>query len=260
MPVQLTKASSITDQINLLSKSSQVNEMDVRRIKRDIEQIKAVDLAGYYMLLGMFYSVIGNEDECRGNHERSLHLSSEAVFLANYAFSMKRFSAGADALDLFLRAFNIAPTSRAFADLLQAMVYAGDLREFDRVVAKYAKTHPTENFEQYDFYRYVTRVQSCLERAQISAGDFRLSMQIVEKVLVATGNAAHVEAMNIKGGSFDGVPHLEISILLKQQSESSLSEINDLIAEAMIAADDIEAWNRLVYTVGPWYEPSENVA
>lgn len=260
MPVQLTKTSNITDQINLLSKSSAINEMDVRRVKRDIEQVKKVDLAEYYMLLGMFHSVIGNENECRDNHEKSLRLSSEAILLANYALSLKRFSASENVLDLFLRAFNAEPTTEALIDLLQAMIYAGDLREFDSVVAKYAKAHPGESFEQYGFYRYVKKVQSHLEKAHISSSDFRASMQIVTGIFVSTGNAGHVEAMNIKDGSFDGVSHIEIEILLKQQSVSSISEINDLIADAMACADSIEAWNRLVFTVGPWFEPSENVA
>lgn len=255
-----TKTSSITDQINQLGNGREITEMDLRRIKREIEQVKHAGIAEYYMLLGMLYSVVGNEAECRANHERSISLSSEVIFFENYAFSLKRFCAGADSLSLFLRAFNINPASETFVDLLQAMVYAGDLREFHKVVEQYKKSHPEEDVESYDFVRYIRRVQGYLDVAQVSAFDFRTSMQTLGNVLLRTGTAARLEAINIESGSFDGVSHINVVILLGGQSSNKLAEINDLIAEAMVASDDIVAWDRVIFTVGRWVESMENVA
>ncbi|NES11081.1 hypothetical protein G3O07_17150, partial [Pseudomonas laurentiana] len=71
-----------------------------------------------------------------------------------------------------------------------------------------------------------------------------------------------IEAINFDTGSFDDVPHVDVSIKLKTRSCDALFEINEGIAEAMAGAEHIEAWNRLVFTVCDWHGTPEehNVA
>lgn len=260
MPVQLTTTSTITHQINELAKLARPSDFEIRRVKREIERLKAADIAQHYMLLGMLYSVLGNEKECRENHERSLKLSSEIIFLENFAFSLKRLGASADALRLLLRAFEIAPVEEVFAEAAQAMIYAGDLTEYEQILDRFVKANPERSLDKVYAARYIRNVKAYLDRADISSQDFRAAMQLVESVLLDLNYRNSVQAINFHGGSFDGVPHVNVNILINVDSHSVLSCINDGIADAMAGAEDIEAWNRLVFTVSEWSADKVEVA
>ncbi|MBT9299766.1 tetratricopeptide repeat protein [Pseudomonas sp. TAE6080] len=260
MAVQLTTTSTVTDQINQLAKTARPTDFEVRRVKREIERLKAADIAQHYMLLGMLYSVLGDEKECRENHERSLKLSSEIIFLENYAFSLKRLGASADALRLLLRAFDMAPVEEVFEEAAQAMIFAGDLTQYEQILDRFAKANPERSLDKVHAARYIRNVKSYLDRADVSSDDFRAAMQLIESVMLAMKCRGSVEAINFHGGTFDGVPHVNVDILINADSGLGLNFVNDAIADAMASADDIEAWNRLVFTVSEWTVDKEEVA
>jgi len=249
MPVQLTIAHDITDQINLLADREKPFDMELARVKREIEKVKGADAAQYYMLLGMFYSVVGNEAESRSNHERSLRLNSDIIFLENYAFSLKRLDAGVEALELLLRAFEQAPTDEVLEEVAQAMIYSGDFAEFEHVVQRYERANPEKNAESIRSVRYIATALDRFARAKISIEDFKLSMALVKSVLSRKGLSNGIETMTFSSGSFDEVPHVDIVVRVKASSSDVLFDLNEEIADAMACSEDIEAWNRLVFTV-----------
>lgn len=254
MPVPLTIAHTITDQINLLAARDRNSEMDLRRVKKEIEKVKNADAAQYYMLLGMFYSVTGDDGESRSNHERSLKLSSELVFLENYAFSLKRLGAVADSLKLILRAFEMAPTEDVLDEVAQLMIYAGDLCDFERVVQRYEKSNPGKNPDDQASVLYVRKAIEKLERAKVSFDDFKQSMALVKDLLSRKGFENTIKALSFKSGSFDDVPHVDIAIKTNIFSTDVLFDLNEEIAEVMAGAEHIEAWNRLVFTVCDYHD------
>ncbi|MDT9630960.1 tetratricopeptide repeat protein [Pseudomonas sp. JV449] len=261
MAVQLTTSSAITDQINLLSESRQPSEMEIRRVKREIEQLKNSDIAQHYMLLGMLYSVLGDEDESRANHEKSLKLSGDVVFLENYAFSLKRLGRSAEALSQLSRAFDICPSLEIFEEVAQAMLYAGDLDDYERVAEKFKKANPEINFEKVYSARYINGVKNHLTAASVSSSDFHRSMALVENVLTEHGHRSLLQAIRLSPGRFDDVSHVNIRIIVSVDSSDVLTELNERIADAMVSAQDLEAWNRLVFTVADWVpEHEEEVA
>ena len=262
MPVQLTIAHNITDQINLLASREEHSEFELRRIRREIEQLKAVDACQYYMIVGMFYSVVGDKAESISNHEKSLKLSSETIFLENYAFSLKRLGAGPEALQILLRAFDAAPTEEVLEEVAHAMIYTGDLNEFERTLQRFARANPDKDPASSSSVSYIVSLQGKLARAKVSYQDLKLSMDLVQDLIWRKGYRNAIEAINFDTGSFDDVPHVDVSIKLKTRSCDALFEINEGIAEAMAGAEHIEAWNRLVFTVCDWHGTPEehNVA
>lgn len=249
MPVQLTIGHNITDQINLLAGRENPSEMELARVKRDIDKVKNADIAQYYMLLGMFYSVVGNEAESRDNHEKSLRFSSDIVFLENYAFSLKRLDAAAEALELLLRAFEQAPTDEVLEEVAQGMIYSGDFAEFERVIQRYDKANPEKRAGSSLSVRYIATALDRFARAKISIKDFKLSMAVVKEVLSRKGLNNSIETMTFSSGTFDEVPHVNIVIRVKASSSEIFFELNEDIADAMACSEDIEAWSRLVFTV-----------
>lgn len=261
MPVQLTTSSAITDQINLLADSTNPSEMEIRRVKREIEQLKNSDVAQHYMLLGMLYSVLGDEESSKSNHERSIKLSADVVFLENYAFSLKRLGRSADALGQLLKAFEMCPSLEVFEEVVQSMLYAGDLSEFERISERFKRANPEVRFDKVHSVKYMSAVISHLEAAKVSRDDFRRSMSLVEKVLTDHGHRSLLQAIHLSPGRFDDVAHVNICIILNVDSSRVLTEINERIADAMVAAEDIEAWDRLVFAVADWVpEHHEEVA
>lgn len=249
MPVQLTTAAQITEQINFLAQSDNPSEMDIRRVRKEIEKVKSVDAAQHYMLLGMFYAVIGDGDECRANHDRSLRLSADTVLLLNYSFSLKRLGATGEALQHLLRAFEISPTESVFAEVAQAMLYSGDLREYDRVLDRFVRSNPGVSVDSVHSARYIRNFRSCLEKANVSLADFRVAMQLVEDVLAKEHVRPELEAIKFASGSFSGVTHVTIKILMSGRAVDKLVDLNEGIADAMAGAIEIEAWDRLVFNV-----------
>ncbi|MBZ3661949.1 hypothetical protein [Pseudomonas monteilii] len=249
MPVQLTTAAQITEQINMLAQSDSPSEMEIRRVRREIDKVKAADAAQHYMLLGMLCAVVGDGDECRANHDRSLRLSGDTVFLLNYSFSLKRLGATGEALQHLLRAFELTPTERVFAEVAQAMLYSGDLREYDRVLERFIKSNPGVSVDSIHSAKYIKNFRSCLERAGVSLADFRVAMQLVENVLVRAHVRPALEAIKFASASFSGVQHVSIKILMSGRAVEKLVDLNEDIADAMADAVEIEAWNRLVFNV-----------
>ena len=260
MAVQLTTSSAITDQINLLSDRRHPSEMEIRRVKKEIEQLKNADIAQYYMLLGMLYSVLGDEEESRSNHEKSLKLSGETVFLENYAFSLKRLGRSADALSQLLKAFEICPSLEVFEEVAQAMLYAGNLEDYERVSERFKKANPDIPFEKVHAAKYIGAVAGHLEAACVSNDDFHRSMTLVENVLTDHGYRSLLQAIHLSSGRFDDVLHINICIVLSVESSDILTEINERIADAMVSAQNIDAWDRLVFTVADWVAEHEEVA
>ncbi|MEX5353187.1 hypothetical protein WCE02_17780 [Pseudomonas juntendi] len=258
MPVQLTIAHDITDQINVLAGRENPSEMELARVKREIEKVKNADAAQYYMLLGMFYSVIGDEAESRSNHERSLRLSSEIIFLENYAFSLKRLDAEFEALELLLRAFEQSPTDEVLEEVAQAMIYSGDFAEFERIVERFNRANPEKRADSVPSVRYIATALDRFARAEISIEDFKLSMGLVRSVLLRNGLSNGIETMTFSSGAFDEVPHVDIIVRIKTSSSDVLLSLNDEIADAMAGSEDIEAWNRLIFTVCDYVESAES--
>lgn len=246
MAVQLTTSSEIIDQLILLAENEKPGDFVVQRIKREIEKLRTTSPVEYYMTLGMLHSVLGNEKECRQNHDRSLKISNADVLLLNYAHSLRRLGRNGDAVPLMLRAFDVSPTEGVFSETLQAMFYSGDLSGYETVLDKFRRTHPGVRLESISAVCYIDNLKSCLDQASVSLSEFHEGMKIVEKVLLDSTKYRLLEAIKIFSGGFEGVPHISIRILLKDPKVDDIVQVNEAIADAFADQESIEAWDRLV--------------
>jgi hypothetical protein len=64
--------------------------------------------------------------------------------------------------------------------------------------------------------------------------------------------------MTFSSGTFDEVPHVDVVLRVKTSSSDILFDLNEEIADAMASSEDIEAWNRLVFTVCDHVAPAES--
>lgn len=259
MPVQLTVANSVTDQINLIANSDKPTELQLRRVKNEIEKVKQADIAQYYMLLGMFYSVTGDVEASISNHDKSLRLSSQVIFLENYAFSLKRLGKSEEALNLLLKAFDVSPTEDVFEEVGRAMIHAGVFSGFETVVERFVRANPEVNLNGLFSVHFINNALEQLSRALVPLDEFKLSMELVRGVLLQKGYADSIEAMTFCAGTFDDVPHVDVCIKLKSPTVTALFEINEAIADVMASAENIESWNRIVFTVCDYHDFQQSI-
>lgn len=246
MPVQLTSGAEITTQLALLGESARPNELVVQRLKREIEKLRSVSLVEHYMLLGMLYSVVGNEKECRENHERSINIMGDEIVLLNYAHSLRRLGCFGEAVPILIRAFHISSTEANLSEVSQAMFYSGDLSQCDEVLNRFTKCNPTKSLDSVFSVRYIRELRSCLEKSGVSLRDFHAVMQLLEKVVIELKMCSLLVSIRFNLGNFEGVSHVAIKVFLKESSVEQLVEFNESIADSVAGALDIEAWDRIV--------------
>jgi tetratricopeptide (TPR) repeat protein len=238
----------------MLADAVRPNELVVQRLKRDIEKLRTVSPIEYYMLLGMLYSVLGNEKECRENHDRTLRMSNDEVVLLNYGHSLRRLGHPGEAIPHMMKAFEQSPTEDIFSEVAQAMFYSGDLSEYHKLLERFIKCNPNRPIDSVFSARYIKNLKSCLERAGVSLRDFHTGMRLLEKVLL--DNEAHrcLEAIKFTLSNFEGVSHLTIRVLLKELSVESIVRVNEAIADELVDAEDMEAWDRLIISAAEFTE------
>ena len=83
-----TIASRLRVELLRLQKLEHFDELALRRLEREAEALKAVDLHAYYMVRGMIASVSFDGDGVRHNFRAALALGSASLDCLNYAVSL----------------------------------------------------------------------------------------------------------------------------------------------------------------------------
>lgn len=249
MAVKATKGASITLRVNaLLHRRTRPTDFEIRALKRDIEGVKNANLGEYYMLLGMIHSLAGDVEKSIEFHEKSLRVSGDVVDYTNYGLSMRRLGRGSISLPIMLKALEMSGYSPdVLQDTMSSMLYSGDFSRFDEVISKFSKTHPEA--ELVPQVASVNAIRGDLKFLEIPESEFQRAMEIVESVVVGCGHVP--DAMDVSISSFEGVNHLYGEIVLSVSGSEELSSINDRIADAIISAEDLECWDRLIFNVVP---------
>lgn len=247
MAVKATKSSHITERLNVLSDQEVQSEFEIFSIKRDIDQLLKVDAAVHYMLLGMFYSVTGNEAASIENHEKSLKLTSEPVYIMNYGLSLRRLGKTAESLDMILQAYNKEPHSTdSVMEVFTAMFCSGDVSRFDEVCERFMRASPTSSLDDFEDARKINKIKLDLARAGVPESEFPIAMQLVQNAVFGLGY--RTESVATVLNSFDGVSHLSVEIGFNVKSGRELAALSETIADAVVSDERITAWDRLIFT------------
>lgn len=249
MVVQATKSAAITQRLNELAQSTSPSEFELRALLREVEQLKSVDAACYYMLRGMVFSLSHKYEDSKEYHEKSLKLAAgSAVFYVNYALSMRRLGRSLEALNLVLKALELEPSSQAtLREVLLTMIYAGDFSSFESVREKFLKANPAIEFEGIEEAAKVMSIRKDIERVGIPSEEYKIAVGIVEKILY-DNSLVSVSSM-ISSSGYDGVLHLSTYYGVDLTSSAILKKVNDEIADAMAGAENLTCWDQMVFNV-----------
>jgi len=248
MPLPKSIAGDITDQLNAIKDASQLNQMAVQRLKSSIEKVKAVDIAQYYMLYGMLYSLLGDIDKSVEAHEKSIWHAAHPVMLCNYGFSMKRFGFGQKSFELMLKAFETESDDDTFEVTIAAAINGGIFDNIDDVVERFSKLYPGKNIRHNSSVQHIYGIRKKLAEAHVSEADYKAAFKVAESVLARHGFMVTLVDVNIS--SFDKVPYLSVEISMPLSKSEEIVSIQDQIADSMVASD-IQAWDRVIFTVAP---------
>lgn len=247
MAVQQTKGNQLTDRLNSLAeRGERPSEFEIHGLKREIDQLKQVDMSEHYMLLGMLFSIAGDYEKTVNNHLRSLAYVSDDVTYANYGLSLRRLGRSQESIAPLFKAFEMAVNFESFADLLRSMVFSGDFSRFETAVELMAKAHPAIDIANHQAVLTIVEIRNILKSANVPESEFNAAMVLIEGALAEQG--CKTTGAFVQPGSFDGVSHAYIELYAEGLDSKALTRLNDLIADQMVSSDFV-AWNRMIFNV-----------
>ncbi|UUJ42381.1 hypothetical protein L1A22_08810 [Pseudomonas extremaustralis] len=245
MPLEVTKSADLTNKLNDLAGKSKLSEFEIRHFRREVEQLKSVNAAEYYMLNGMLSSVLGDFENSRDNHEKALKLSRDHVDLINYGLSMRRLGHMSTSLDLMLQSFELVPNSEdTFNEVCLSMILHGDFSSFDSALERIKRANPSVDLSSVPHYVNLLHIRECLAVCEIDESELTIVFGVLSDVL--DSYALSVEDLDVNTSTFDSVRHVSVFVKVTCAEPRDLLKINEELADRIISLDDLECWDRLV--------------
>lgn len=246
MAVAAINSDKVVDRLNDIESLGMPSDIEMQRLKRDIDSIKGSAPAIHFMLMGMFHSVKGDYESAVSFHEKSLRLSSETFLFVNYGTSLRRLGKSSEGLDKLLIAFKREPNSVVIArELIDAILSSGRLSELDAVLEKFQAANPEFDVAQFEQVGMINKVREMIARAGIPEAEYSSAVQEIEALGRACGTP--IKSFMAESSSFDGVVHVATYFGVQAPNHELLAELNDKIAEIMISRD-FTAWDRMIFT------------
>ncbi len=136
-PSLQTKFNSLIDRLNSLEEDDQEGlEFEIKRLKREAENLKSADPAQAFGILGIIACFEENVEDVRGYHKNALRYSGEApIHLANYATSLIKCKLPEEALEYAKKAYeksesDLGMKKTALAMLIELAFLLGKSEEF----------------------------------------------------------------------------------------------------------------------------------
>lgn len=245
MAIPQLATASLTDKIQALSGQETILPLEVKAIERDIDRLKAVSAAEAYMLNGMLKAALGEYEESKDLHQKSLRLSRNDVGLVNYGISLRMLGRYTEAKVSFLQALRMVPGSQSiFEKIIHTSTFVCDYEDLERIVSEFAKANPNCVMEDLQCMKNANLIVSHLKELEIPLSEYKLLGRFIEQTMIEFGLVSGL--MSERLGSFDGVKHMYVEIPMPVKSAAQLVEINDRIAELVLGCDEIQSWDRLV--------------
>ncbi|KIU47508.1 hypothetical protein QV12_20110 [Pseudomonas putida] len=245
MPVPQLATASITDRIQRLGEKELFTRFDVKAIENDIDKLQKVSAVEAFMLSGMLYAAIGNYEESKAKHEKSLLLPHDFVQLVNYGISMRRLSRLNEAKDLFRRALDKNPGSVALLQkYIQSSTFLLDYSGLDEVLARFAKANPNIDLDKFEWMETTSSILMHLEAVSIEMDAYSLFGQHVQQVLQEY--SVRNNNLHERMGKFEGTEYVYVEFLVKVSASSVLTSMNERLAELVLSDDRIECWDKVV--------------
>lgn len=239
-------ASSIIDRFNDLKdlRSQDLPELELRRIFRDIEKIKEVNLYDYHMLMGMYYSLTKDIDQAIKHHEISLQGGLD-YYYKNFAYMLRHVDLHAKALDAMIDAFRLDFGVEIADDVFSGMIHAVDTSRFDEVVDLFERAKPEVDIASLPHYRQVLLMRHFLNVVGLKESDYMAAKQLVDRVLAENGLTYHAFKQGVHGMAGE---EYFFTKLISDYTAKEMVVVNSAIADSMVESG-INGWDRMVFTL-----------
>lgn len=162
-----------------------IDEFSLNRIKFEAEKLRNSDPAYAYVVLGMVYTLKGNEAEMRNNFNTALSLDkSDKNILDNFATSLARFAHFVESAGYYRSAYDIE--SYDLKLLKYSMIYSffgGNFNEVSNLISKYGKL--TKN--DFSAINYMCEALEIVEKHHIHSESCKELFGCIEMVMANYG-------------------------------------------------------------------------
>lgn len=242
-----SKSSEIIDKIAALSDRGDATQMEVFRLKREIDSL-AGDSAVRFMLLGMLGAAARDVPSVAKNFEAALKHHSDIVILMNYVAALRRVAQFVEGVAVARRAFErYSASPAAYECLLSSMVHSGDFDGFEEATERFLASYPDYNLDESQHFAQVLEVRGNLEWLGVDLSIFKRAMACAAETLVQS--ACFPWASSITVVKEDGFAYLCVDFKVPGLSEDDFIRVNDAIADRMADAEDPSALSSLVFMV-----------
>jgi len=151
-----TKYLEIVEKLNKMLFSGEANEFELKRLKKEAENIKRTSPARSFTLLGMIACLEKDVDHMHSHHKNALHYSGDnQTYLQNYAVSLNALGIVDKAHEYALEAHQKDPKDHNVIGLLAKITNKLDMEdEFQRYIKLFNKltgeTHYLVSFPEDD--------------------------------------------------------------------------------------------------------------
>ncbi|WP_313339441.1 hypothetical protein [Stutzerimonas nitrititolerans] len=238
----------LIDRLNALHQGSgPLNEMEQRRLLREIDKLKSVNPAAGLMTYGVYHAVHRDEAKAFEFHERSLNAAGRLpVYLMNFAITAANLSHIIKAFDLFAEALRKDPAdAQVVLNLAKLSFYSCRAQSFADLLSLHLRASQEEQIMKNDEIVSACNVVDDLSSLSVNEEDALKVFSKVEYLLRAYDvkpSGASSELLNCGGHKY-----LNIELGIKAPAETLYAmnnELSDLVADDM----EVGCWNKVVYS------------
>lgn len=247
MSVPATIGNQLIEEINRLGKSTEVTDMDFKRLLRKIEPLKAKEPAEAYMLLGMTHTMKWNEAEIRSNFDNALRLApANPVILNNYAVSLSRICYESESRDLFLKSTLSAAREVTMCEYVSKCTATNRLDLYKHGLDLYLQRGGVMTAALESVIEQAENVSSLLERVG-------LNYEVASALYAVVGEVQRRFKIPDSGSHIwlsteDGMVYLSGFIEVSPTVASeTLCDMNEALSIAVVERFDSEESDKLVY-------------
>ena len=144
VPTPATKGSELIDRLNAVVLEAEVDELVLRRIRHEAQQLMGADPVEAHTVLGAIATLEGRADDVRKHFRVALQQSGHSASVSrNYSCSLLALGRPDEAFDIAKQASEQAPDDPAVLEhLISAALQAGRLLEARTFRKRFGKLSP----------------------------------------------------------------------------------------------------------------------
>lgn len=239
------------------SDQKQPNSLAVRRLRSEIEKIRAHDASSSYMLDGILDAQLGDIDRAKSNHEKALALEpSDYANNWNYSATLTKFSRFHEAYPIARRMLDIGHvTNDTFSSVawlatvsLNIEGLSWSLDRFDKLTLAHSDSNNLVKL-MANALNLNSLLLKHTDREPELLADLERVYGHVQAVLESS--LMGVDIVNAAEDNFYGQSVLHLNYVLKTSDSENCIAMNETLLERIVADEELIHWDRLIASFVP---------